>query len=265
MALLGLGAAFYLIWAAGVIADTTQSMRERLLGFTLQMGLRLEHVYIDGLDNVDTEEILQVVPKAVTHYPLKAGEGLQAYDIPLYAISLPALKEQIERLGWIYAAQVERQLPNSLLITVRERIPRALWKHENDLYVIDASGTVLGVNDLRGYTSLPVIVGSNVLDHVQSLMRFAYKYPEIGQLIESISWVNGRRWNVGLSGNITVLLPEQEPAAAWERLYALHREQSLLDRAIAQVDLRDSERLYIELTEEARKFLKKREEAEKKD
>jgi cell division protein FtsQ len=62
--------------------------------------------------------------------------------------------------------------------------------------------------------------------------------------VSSASRVAGRRWDLAIAdGGPRVLLPEADPGAAIARLAELHRRERLLDRSLAQVDLRLADRI----------------------
>ena len=52
------------------------------------------------------------------------------------------------------------------------------------------------------------------------------------------TWVGDRRWDLHLDNQVDVMLPEQDPQAAWRLLAAKARDEALLERAIKVVDLR---------------------------
>ncbi len=59
-----------------------------------------------------------------------------------------------------------------------------------------------------------------------------------------------RRWDVRLDNGVTIKLPEQGASEALAELVALDREQSLLMRGVAVVDMRLSDRIGVELDEQ---------------
>ena len=59
--------------------------------------------------------------------------------------------------------------------------------------------------------------------------------------------VGERRWDVVLDRNQRILLPEDQPIAAIERLIALHQAGDLLGRDILAVDLRTEHRPVLRL------------------
>ena len=77
----------------------------------------------------------------------------------LLALDLDEVKERVEGHEWIEAAEVDRNWPNRLQITIRERVPVALVRLKEGLYYLDRHGVafakVLPPEDL----DYPVITG----------------------------------------------------------------------------------------------------------
>jgi cell division protein FtsQ len=60
----------------------------------------------------------------------------------LLAIEPAAVKARVEAHGWVEEARVERDWPNQLAITIRERTPVALINLADGLFYVDRQGTV---------------------------------------------------------------------------------------------------------------------------
>jgi cell division protein FtsQ len=77
----------------------------------------------------------------------------------LLALDMDEVKERIEGHDWIERAEVERNWPNRLQITIRERVPVALASLKEGLHYVDRQGVafakVLPPEDL----DYPVITG----------------------------------------------------------------------------------------------------------
>jgi cell division protein FtsQ len=104
--------------------------------------------------------------------------------------------------------------------------------------------------DASPYQKLPLIVGSDAPAHVAELMEILAAEPELATRFVAAVRVGERRWNIRLSDNIEVRLPEKEPASAWKRLAELQSAQQLLDRNVKVIDLRVDGRLFIKLAPE---------------
>jgi len=66
--------------------------------------------------------------------------------------------------------------------------------------------------------------------------------------VKAAQWVGDRRWNITLdrtAGGIDVRLPEDDPLSAWHDLAKMDKEQSLLERKVALIDMRLPDRLVL--------------------
>ncbi|RWF13933.1 MAG: cell division protein FtsQ, partial [Mesorhizobium sp.] len=77
------------------------------------------------------------------------------------------------------------------------------------------------------------------------------RYPELAARVKGYIRVGERRWDLKLENGITVKLPEDGEDQALAELVKLDRDNGLLTRDIAAVDMRLSDRLVVELSPEA--------------
>jgi cell division protein FtsQ len=64
-------------------------------------------------------------------------------------------------------------------------------------------------------------------------------------LVKAAVRVGGRRWNLRLKSGADVQLPEDDTAAAWNRLAEYERSHQVLKREIRILDLRLPDRLIV--------------------
>src|SRR5205823_9978733 len=64
---------------------------------------------------------------------------------------------------------------------------------------------------------------------------------ELAARVTAAVRVGGRRWNLRIDDSIDVMLPEENPDSAWNRLAELERISLLLKRDVQTVDLRSEE------------------------
>src|SRR5207248_9698143 len=72
--------------------------------------------------------------------------------------------------------------------------------------------------------------------------------PEPAARVRAAGRVDGRRWNLRIDDAIDVMLPEDDPSAAWSRLAVLERGNGLLQREVKSVDLRLPDRLVLRVS-----------------
>jgi cell division protein FtsQ len=191
------------------------------------------------------DEIL-VVGRAETPRPalLKAlGAG---FGDPILAVDLHAARDRILALPWVSAAEVERALPNTLIIRLSERTPVAVWQHRGQFTLIDREGRALAEDGDGVQGDLIVIVGEDAPPEAGALLDLLATQPDVEPLVKAAVRVGGRRWNLHLDNGISIRLPEADAAEALKRLAGYHRTQKLLDRNLTTIDLRFSDKLILQ-------------------
>ncbi|MDB4092115.1 cell division protein FtsQ, partial [bacterium] len=86
----------------------------------------------------------------------------------------------------------------------------------------------------------------------RNLMKVA---APLGTRLKGLVRMGERRWDVVLDRGQRIMLPEQEPARALERVIALNQVQDVLERDLARVDMRLAHRPTIRMNENALKEL----------
>lgn len=220
------------LFAARSVApgSTIASLRERLGGSTGFTGLRIVHVVVQGREN--TPEPL-----------LLAALGVDIGS-PILGFSVEAARQRIEGLTWVEEATVERRLPDTVVVALKERRPFAIWQNQNKYVLIDRAGQVVANQDAgRFKDKLPMVVGAGAPAGANSLLTTLDKYPTLSGRILAAVRVGERRWDLHLKNGIDVMLPEGHDVEALDRLMQLHRDHALLDRPLAVIDMRLPDRL----------------------
>ena len=194
-----------------------------------------------GLVVGDVEVTGRVTTKAATILDaLGAARGT-----PILAVNLERARQKLERLPWVRSATIERRLPATLYVRLVERQPLAVWQHDGRQELIDRQGEVIAVKDLSRFSQLPTVVGADAASHAAALLALLARQPDLARRVTAAIRVDDRRWNLRIDHRIDVLLPEENPAAAWDRLAELDRTKQLLQRDVETVDMRLPDRLVL--------------------
>lgn len=207
-----------------------QQAKEEVLNTSADLGLKLENIYIAGHRRYPTHELLEQLK-------------LQ-YGMPILAISLTEVKSQLESLSWIATAEVDRILPATLHIRIKERIPIAVWQSNKKLALLDQYGDVINTTEIWRYSDLPIVVGGEARFHFQALYEALAPFPTLWKDFKIATRVGERRWNLKFKEGVEVKLPEQGFENAIKLLAELADQGKLFDNNIAYVDLRIGSRMY---------------------
>jgi len=220
----------------GAILDRAVS---ELLQASGALGLRVEDVRVEGRATTDRETILAA---------LNAKPGS-----PILAVNPARAKQQLENLPWVRTAVIERRLPDTIYVRLVEREPMALWQHRGKLALIDRTGAVIPVTRLDRFAKLPMVVGEGAALHAAELLAMLATEPDLAARVTAAIDVGGRRWNLRIDNSIDVLMPAEEPAAAWADLARLQRNSAILQRDVQAIDMRLPDRLVVRVAPEPAK------------
>jgi len=167
-------------------------------------------------------------------------------------VDLAATRARLLRFGWIRDAQVSRRLPDTLVVHVIERVPAAIWQHNQLLYLIDSDGVVLEPVRLEAMPDLPLLIGPAANRHVAALGALLETAPRLRPQVAGATWVGQRRWDIRFQSGETLTLPEGEEAArrALQRFAMMDQQDPLLGRGFARIDMRDPRRVYVRISRE---------------
>jgi cell division protein FtsQ len=210
-----------------------------LLDGTARFGLVVADVKVEGRETTERETIM-------TALGVRSGA-------PILAMSPRRAKEQLEALPWVRSAVVERRLPDTLYVRLAERKPLALWQHGGKLDLIDTGGAPIPVTRLDRFAKLPMVVGDHAASHAAALLEMLATEPDLAARVSAAIRVGDRRWNLLIDNSIDVLLPADEPAAAWAQLARLERSSAILKRDVRTVDVRLPDRLVLRVNPEVLK------------
>lgn len=218
-------------WRTGAVERLVDQAKWRIIAVSADIGFRVNEVLVMGREETSRQALLKAVR-------LVRGAPILAFD-------LEAARQRVEALPWIRRATIERMLPDTVLVTVEERRPLALWQYEGQFALIDFHGEIILRKGLESYNNLLVVVGKGAAVHAASLLATLGVEPELMGLVKAAVWVGGRRWNLRLKGDIDVQLPEQDPEAAWRRLAEYEKTHQVLERDVQVLDLRIPDRLIV--------------------
>ncbi len=221
----------YQLWRSGWVVETAGKIYDKGISVTADVGFRVDEILVIGREQSNKKAIMKAL-------------GLQRGSTIL-DFSPQAAKERIEKLAWVRSASVERLLPGTILLNVTERKPMALWQNQGRFHVIDKEGKVIIDKGVERFADLFVVVGEGAKEKAVELMTLLETEPEIQILVKAAVRVGKRRWNLHLSNDVDVRLPEENPESAWLRLADYHRDHGLLGGDVQVLDLRLPDRLII--------------------
>jgi len=204
---------------------------------TSAAGFAIEDVKVSGNDETSEIEILQLL-------------GLDG-TTSLVALNADAARQKISNLPWVQNVEVRKVYPRTVVVKLKERKAYAIWQHGSELSLIQKDGSVIAPLRDNKFAKLPLFVGRDAETAAASIDDQFAKWPDVRSHVKAFVRVAGRRWDLYLDNGVIIKLPEDNVDGALARLTKLDKDENLLQRDIAAVDLRLDDRTAIELTSDA--------------
>ncbi len=159
----------------------------------------------------------------------------------LWLLDLTEMKRRVEALPWVAEATISRSLPDRLLVSVRERVPVAVWSDGRRPGVfIDEDGKALGASGTAVAGGLPVYFGKGGRAHAAAMRAAMLGLDELAKQVRVFEWTAERRWTLHLVSGQVIQLPETGWHLALAGLMRGQPGQRLLDADFSILDLRVS-------------------------
>ena len=135
--------------------------------------------------------------------------------------------------------EVRRQYPNLITISIVEKLPFALWETQSGTYVVERSGRAIGLFDAHGFPHLPMLIGDGAPQSAAELVDAVAAHRATAARVVGYARISERRWNLLLSDDVVVKLPEDGWQKQLDLLEHLIVDKAILERDISEIDLRE--------------------------
>lgn len=241
---IGVPAAAVFAAASGFMAD--ERRRDAVSMFVAEMRASIQErpefmvslMAIDGAGRNLAEDIREVVQ---IDFPVSS------FDLDLVTI-----RDRIAGLDPVENVSLRVRPGGILQVDVTERLPAVVWRSRDGLEMLDETGA--RVDSLTRRTErpdLPLIAGQEAQRHVAEALDLIAAAEPLGGRLRGLVRMGARRWDVVLDRDQRILLPEEDPVRALERVLALNEVQDLLGRDVTAVDMRLGARPTLRMSEAA--------------
>ena len=198
------------------------------------VGLVVDEVLVNGRQNTTKSSLLEALN-------VKLGE-------PILGLDLDDIQSRVAALPWVKTVQIQRQLPDKVVINLEERRPTGRWQRNGRLTLIDEDGVT--IRKLSGdlFQHLPIIIGNDAPAKVKQVLPILKKEPELFRRVKALTFIGGRRWNVRVDDKIDIKLPEKQIDKAWSHLATIEKGHKVLNDDVIAVDMRIIDQFIIKLT-----------------
>lgn len=151
-------------------AASKEEKRERLYRFfrlaaTFVFIIAFAYLLVKGYDFITTDEYFSIKnTKIIGNNFVSDKEIVSLMELHeganIFKTGIQKLQKRISAHPWIMGVLIKRELPNSLLITVEERMPIAVAVYKGKSYLVDSDGVALGRREtLLDNRYFPIIRG----------------------------------------------------------------------------------------------------------
>lgn len=227
----GLGVALVLGGLGWGAVTVWPAVWQEALDWTAHNGLGVTDILVEGRRFTDPAELVRAIP-------VRMGDSL-------LSLSPAGTRQELMRIAWVDEAIVERRWPGTVYVRLIERIPVAVLRENDRLWLVDKSGLVIGEKPEGLFGHLLVLGGDGASAHAFDLLTLLVRYETLRPRVVSANRVSGRRWNLYLDNGIEIMLPEEQPQRALDWVVQKDAEDQLLSRAVQRIDLRLADRIAI--------------------
>ncbi len=193
--------------------------------------------------------IIVIGQRLTPEHDVTEAVGISVGD-PIMGLSIEDAERNVEALPFVETAIVQRHLPGTVLISIVERTPFAVWQNQGRFVLIDRTGKVVQNQGLSGkdadaFARLPLVVGPGAAPAAGRLIDALEQTPSIKGQVVAMVRVGQRRWNLTLRNGCIVLLPEDEELPALRRLADMEQAHKLFERPLVAIDMRLSDRMVL--------------------
>jgi cell division protein FtsQ len=210
---------------SGFAERTGTAMRHTGNRIMTDAGFGIGSVRISGNHRTDPVDIL-------TALGFSPGESI-------FAVDVHTARRRLLSLEWVSDAEVRRQYPDLITISIVEKLPFALWETSNGTYVVERSGRSIGLFDPHAFPRLPRLVGDGAPQSAAELVDAVSAHRATAARIVGYARISDRRWNLLLSDDVVVKLPEEGWQKQLDLLEHLIVDKAILERDISEIDLRE--------------------------
>ena len=164
-------------------------------------------------------------------------------ETSIFLLPLSQINNSIKENNWVKEIYINTNYKNTLFIRIEEYKPIGIYFFNEKYFYFDENGKIIDeiyITDLTNQ-SLKIFKGissnlkANLLINILKINDFEGKYK-----IESLEFINKRRWNINLYNKVKLLLSEEDPNTSIQNFINIRNKLSETDiNNIKKYDLRN--------------------------
>jgi cell division protein FtsQ len=221
------------LFAGGKIHTAIASMQNGISEIAADAGFGIRAVHLAGNHRAQPQMI-------ITALGFEPGQSIFAADVH-------AARQRLLALDWVADAEVSRQYPDSISVSIVEKLPFALWQAANGVYVVERSGRVITLANPDEFSKLPYLIGDGAPQDSAEIVDAVSQHRAVSARVRAYRRMSDRRWDLILEDGVVVQLPEDDWVKELDVLEHLIVDKGVLERDISEIDLRQRDYLFFVL------------------
>ena len=198
--------------------------------FLIKNGFIINNIQISGIKNISKENIIKIVNKE------KKSNILN--------VSLSNIYNNLHSNDWIKELYIERILPNTIKIIIKEKEAIGIWQYETSNKLITKNGEIISTADVNKFKiDLPIIHGNYANKNANPILKILETNKVLAKNVWSLDYINNRRWNLHFKQWIMILLPHKGVLEAWNEIIKLQKNYNVLNLGLTELDLRNPNKI----------------------
>ena len=169
---------------------------------------------------------------------------IQKYiDSSIFLLPLDQINNSIKENNWVKEIYLNTDYKNTLFIRIEEYKPIGIYYFNNKYFFFDENGKIIDQTFITDFSNQSLIIfegnssnlKANSIINILKNNNFKKNYK-----IESLEFINKRRWNINLYNNVKLLLSEEDPNKSIQNFIKIQNKLSETDiNNIKTYDLRN--------------------------
>ena len=196
----------------------------------IKNGFTINNIQILGIKNIPKETIIKIVNNENKSNILN--------------VNLLNIYKNLRNNDWVEELHIERVLPNTIKINIKEKEAIGIWQYEMSNKLITKNGEIISTANINKFKiDLPIIHGNHANKNANSILKILETNKVLAKNIWSLDYVNNRRWNLHFKQGIIVLLPSKGILQAWNEIIKLQKNYDVLNLGLTELDLRNPNKI----------------------
>ena len=201
-----------------------------LNNFLIKNGFTINNIQILGIKNIPKETIIKIVNNENKSNILN--------------VNLLNIYKNLRNNDWVEELHIERVLPNTIKINIKEKEAIGIWQYEMSNKLITKNGEIISTANINKFKiDLPIIHGNHANKNANSILKILETNKVLTKNIWSLDYINNRRWNLHFKQGIIVLLPSEGVLRAWNEIIKLQKNYDVLNLGLTELDLRNPNKI----------------------